>query len=111
MEKEEKDIGGILMGWMFRLSLLNMKRRRARTVLTILGVTIGVISIVSLLALGLGVKKELLSQFEVEKTRFTALRIIRKKASLLLIKHLKNLNRLTRLHMFILSMRFLCRSQ
>ena len=39
------------MGWMFRLSLLNMKRRRARTVLTILGVTIGVISIVSLLAL------------------------------------------------------------
>lgn len=56
------------MGWMFRLSLLNMKRRRARTVLTILGVTIGVISIVSLLALGLGVKKELLSQFEDENT-------------------------------------------
>lgn len=56
------------MGWMFRLSLLNMKRRRARTVLTILGVTIGVISIVSLLALGLGVKKELLSQFEDENS-------------------------------------------
>lgn len=56
------------MGWMFRLSLLNMKRRRARTVLTILGVTIGVISIVSLLALGLGVKKELLSQYEDENS-------------------------------------------
>ncbi len=56
------------MGWMFRLSLLNMRRRMARTVLTILGVTIGVISVVSLLALGLGVKKELLSEFEDENT-------------------------------------------
>ncbi|MCM1272660.1 MAG: ABC transporter permease [Clostridium sp.] len=56
------------MGWMFRLSLMNMKRRKARTVLTVLGVTIGVISIVSLLALGFGVKKELLSEFENENT-------------------------------------------
>lgn len=54
------------MGWMFRLSLLNMRRRKARTVLTVLGVTIGVISVVSLLALGLGVRKELFSQFEDE---------------------------------------------
>ncbi len=56
------------MGWMIRLSLMNMKRRKARTVLTVLGVTIGVISIVSLLALGFGVKKELLSEFENENT-------------------------------------------
>lgn len=54
------------MGWMFRLSFMNMKRRRARTVLTILGVTIGVISVVALLALGLGIKKELLAGYTDE---------------------------------------------
>lgn len=51
------------MGFMFRLSLLNMKRRRTRTLLTILGVTIGVISVVALLALGFGVKREMLKSF------------------------------------------------
>ncbi|MGN0150939.1 MAG: ABC transporter permease [Wujia sp.] len=56
------------MGWMFRLSFMNMKRRRARTILTILGVTIGVISVVAMLALGLGVKKELLAGFTDESS-------------------------------------------
>lgn len=56
------------MGFMFRLSLLNMKRRRTRTILTILGVTIGVISVVALLALGLGVKRELLKDFGDESS-------------------------------------------
>ncbi len=54
------------MGWMFRLSFMNMKRRRVRTILTILGVTIGVISVVALLALGLGVKEELLAGYTDE---------------------------------------------
>lgn len=42
----------------------NMKQRGVRTWLTILGVTIGVISIVSMLAIGLGVKKEMIDEFE-----------------------------------------------
>lgn len=51
------------MGWIFRLSLMNMKRRKARTLLTLLGVAIGVLSVVALLSLGLGIKKQLLSSF------------------------------------------------
>jgi len=43
---------------------MNMKRRRTRTVLTVLGVTIGVISIVSLLSLGIGVKDVMLKDYE-----------------------------------------------
>ncbi len=41
-----------------------MKKRKTRTVLTILGVVIGVISIVSLLAVGIGVKEELMTDIE-----------------------------------------------
>lgn len=52
------------MGWIFRLCIMNMKRRRTRTVLTVLGVTIGVISIVSLLSLGIGVKDVMLKDYE-----------------------------------------------
>ena len=54
------------MKWIGHLCLANMKKRGIRTGLTILGVVIGVISIVSLLALGLGVKQELLSSVEEE---------------------------------------------
>ena len=54
------------MGWIFRLCMMNMKRRKARTILTILGVTIGVISVVALIGLSMGVKKELLSQYADE---------------------------------------------
>lgn len=49
------------MGFIWHLCIANMKQRGIRTGLTILGVVIGVISVVSMLALGLGVKQELLS--------------------------------------------------
>lgn len=52
------------MGWIFRLCIMNMKRRKVRTILTVLGVTIGVISIVSLLSIGIGVKDVLLGDYE-----------------------------------------------
>ncbi|MBR1865508.1 MAG: ABC transporter permease [Lachnospiraceae bacterium] len=41
-----------------------MRQRGVRTALTILGVVIGVISIVSLMAIGIGIKRELLSDME-----------------------------------------------
>ncbi|MCM1180378.1 MAG: ABC transporter permease [Clostridium sp.] len=52
------------MGWIFRLCIMNMKRRKTRTILTVLGVSIGVISIVSLLSLGIGVKEVMLKDYE-----------------------------------------------
>ncbi len=52
------------MTWIWHLCLTNMKQRGVRTFLTILGVVIGVISIVSLLSIGIGVKNELLSVVE-----------------------------------------------
>ena len=48
------------MGWIWHLCLMNMKRRKVRTFLTILGVMIGVISVVALLAVGIGVKNEMI---------------------------------------------------
>ena len=52
------------MTWIWHMCFTNMKQRGMRTFLTILGVVIGVISIVSLLAIGIGVKRELLSTVE-----------------------------------------------
>jgi len=49
------------MTWIWHLCFTNMRQRGVRTGLTILGVVIGIISIVSLLAIGIGVKNELLS--------------------------------------------------
>ena len=46
------------MGWIWHLCLMNMKRRKIRTFLTVLGVMIGVISVVALLAVGIGVKND-----------------------------------------------------
>jgi ABC-type antimicrobial peptide transport system permease subunit len=40
---------------------MNMKRRKIRTFLTVLGVTIGVVSVVSLLSIGIGVRQELIN--------------------------------------------------
>jgi ABC-type antimicrobial peptide transport system permease subunit len=40
---------------------MNMKRRKTRTFLTILGVVIGVISVVTLLAVGIGVRQEMIN--------------------------------------------------
>ena len=56
------------MKWIFQLSLRNMKVRLSRTLLTLLGVTIGVISVMSLLSLGLGMKKAMLAEFGDENT-------------------------------------------
>ena len=49
------------MGWISHLCLMNMKRRKTRTFLTILGVVIGVISVVTLLAVGIGVRQEMIN--------------------------------------------------
>lgn len=54
------------MGWIWHLCYANMKQRGIRTGLTVLGVVIGIISIVSLLAIGLGVKDEMLNMAGVE---------------------------------------------
>lgn len=40
------------MNYIFRLTFMNMKLRKARTILTLLGVTIGVVAVCSLLSLG-----------------------------------------------------------
>lgn len=48
------------MKWIWDLCIANMKQRGVRTGLTVLGVVIGIISIVSLLGIGIGVKRELL---------------------------------------------------
>ncbi len=48
------------MGWIWQLCLMNMKRRKVRTFLTVLGVMIGVISVVALLSVGIGVKNEMI---------------------------------------------------
>lgn len=51
------------MNYIFRLTFMNMKLRKARTILTLLGVTIGVVAVCSLLSLGIGVKRELLAVY------------------------------------------------
>lgn len=51
------------MKWIWHMCYTNMKQRGVRTGLTILGVVIGVISIVSLLSIGIGVKETILSEF------------------------------------------------
>ena len=56
------------MGFIWHLCIANMKKRGIRTGLTILGVVIGVISVVSMLALGLGVKNELQIFAIIEKS-------------------------------------------
>ena len=48
------------MGWIWHMCISNMKRRGTRTILTILGVIIGIISVVSMLAVSIGVKNELM---------------------------------------------------
>lgn len=51
------------MRFIMHLTIQNIKRRRARTILTLLGVMIGVVAVASLVSLGIGVKKELLSSY------------------------------------------------
>ena len=52
----------------FFLPLKNLKRRKLRSWLTILGVLIGIATVVSLITLGNGLKAAVLSQFNVEST-------------------------------------------
>ena len=54
------------MRWIWDLCIANMKQRGIRTGLTVLGVVIGIISIVSLLGIGIGVKRELLDAAAAE---------------------------------------------
>ena len=53
----------IVMKFIMHLTIQNIKRRKARTILTLLGVMIGVVAVVSLLSLGMGVKRELLQGY------------------------------------------------
>ncbi len=52
------------MGWIWHMCISNMKRRGTRTILTILGVIIGIISVVSMLSVSIGVKNELTKSVE-----------------------------------------------
>lgn len=49
---------------LFRASLADFRRNKARTILTSLGIMIGVFSVVMLIALGLGLKNYIQAQFE-----------------------------------------------
>ena len=51
------------MKFIMHLTIQNIGRRKARTILTLLGVMIGVVAVVSLLSLGMGVKRELLQGY------------------------------------------------
>ena len=57
------------MGYIIRLSLANIKLRKLRTALTIVGIMIGIMSIVSMLTTGLGAKQTM--KDEVERTSST----------------------------------------
>ena len=57
------------MGYLIRLSFANIKLRKLRTVLTIVGIMIGVMSIVTMLTTGLSAKKTMMEN--VEKTGST----------------------------------------
>ena len=54
------------MNWMdlLRMSSGNLKRRKLRTFLTVLGVIIGTTSIVVMISLGLGMQKEIYKEIE-----------------------------------------------
>ena len=57
------------MGWIWRLCITNMKKRGIRTFLTILGVVIGVISIVSLISIGIGAKNLIMADYSGDTLR------------------------------------------
>ena len=52
------------MGYIIRLSLANIKLRKLRTALTIIGITIGIMSIVTMLTTGMGAKKTMMDEME-----------------------------------------------
>ena len=53
------------MGYVIKLSLSNLKKKRFRTWLTILGITIGTMSMVIMITAGIGAKKAMLDQVEM----------------------------------------------
>ena len=57
------------MGYIIRLSLANLKLRKLRTALTIFGIMIGIMSIVTMLTAGMGAKQAMID--EVEKVGST----------------------------------------
>ena len=50
--------------WILKMSISNMKKRRTRTLLTILGVIIGTVSIVSMISVGMGFSRSVMSEIE-----------------------------------------------
>lgn len=49
---------------LFRLAVSNLRRRRTRTLLTVLGVVIGTASIVTMISLGLGIREGLIRSYQ-----------------------------------------------
>ncbi len=60
------------MGWIWHLCLMNMKRRKIRTFLPVLGVMIGVISVVALLAVGIGMIALIVAVIGISNTMTTS---------------------------------------
>ena len=52
------------MGYIIRLSIANLKQRKLRTALTILGIMIGIMSMVTMLTAGIGAKSAMIEQVE-----------------------------------------------
>ena len=50
------------MSWILKMSFSNMKKRRTRTFLTILGVVIGTVSIVSMISVGMGYSRSVMAE-------------------------------------------------
>ena len=63
------------MGYIIKLSLSNIKLRKLRTVLTIVGIMIGVMSIVAMLTTGLNAKKAMLEDEGSSRTADLELRL------------------------------------
>ncbi len=60
-------------GDLFRMAGANLKRRKGRTVLTTVGVVIGVGALVLMISLGIGLERQVLRSFEAEEIRKTIL--------------------------------------
>ncbi|HEX6293219.1 MAG TPA: ABC transporter permease [Herpetosiphonaceae bacterium] len=54
----------MMMGDMVRTALSNLGRRKVRTVLTSIGVIVGILTIVTMVSLGIGVRMEINKQFQ-----------------------------------------------
>ena len=50
---------------LFKTSFGNLGRHKVRTALSAVGVTVGIVTIVTMVSLGIGVRKEMLSSFDI----------------------------------------------